>query len=162
LTGRVDFTDNLAFAGMLHAAVLRSPRPHARIRQIDTSRAAQLDGVAAIITGADALAWSEPVPGLPMGWAGHCLATDKVTFVGEPVAVVAATSRYVAEDALDLIEVEYDYLEPVLDPTRAQEPGSPLVHEAQSTNVVYQRVFSFGDVDRAFAEADLVVEDESR
>src|SRR4051794_4927222 len=78
LTGRVDFTDNLTFAGMLHAAVLRSTLPHARIIAVDTSRAAKLDGVAAILTGDDALAWSEPVPGLPMGWSTHCLATSKV------------------------------------------------------------------------------------
>src|ERR1041385_342869 len=70
LTGRVDFTDNLAFAGMLHAAVLRSPHPHARIRSIDTSRAEQLAGVAGVLTGADALAWSEPLAGMPAGWAG--------------------------------------------------------------------------------------------
>src|SRR5581483_3085766 len=162
LTGRVDFTDNLAFAGMLHAAVLRSTRPHARIRRIDTSRAGQLDGVAAVITGADAEAWSEPVPGLPPGWAGHCLATDKVRFVGEPIAVVAATSRYVAEDALELIDVDYEDLPPILDPERAREAAGPLVYESQGTNVVYQRQFAFGDVDEAFAHADLVVRDTFR
>src|SRR3954447_15934740 len=110
LTGRVDFTDNLAFAGMLHGAVLRSPHPHARIRGIDTSRAEALPGVAGVITGADALAWSEPLPGMPAGWAGHCLATEKVTFAAKPVAGAAAASRYVAEDALDLIEVDYEEL----------------------------------------------------
>jgi CO/xanthine dehydrogenase Mo-binding subunit len=162
LTGQVDFTDNLAFAGMLHAAVLRSTRPHARIVSIDTSRAERLPGVAAIITGADALAWSDPVPGLPPGWTTHCLATDKVSFVGEPVAVVAATSRYVAEDALDLIEVEYEDLPPITDPVQAQAPDSTLVHEANGSNVVYHREFVFGDLERAFAEADLVVRDEFR
>lgn len=162
LTGRAEFTDNLAFPGMLVAAVLQSPHAHARIKRIDTSKAEQLKGVVAVITGEHAKEWSEPVPGMPGGWSGHCVATDRVRFVGEPVAAVAATSRYVAEDALDLIEVEYEILPAVVDPIKAIEPGSPLVWERQGTNVIYHRVFTFGEVDGAFAKADLVVADKFR
>jgi CO/xanthine dehydrogenase Mo-binding subunit len=87
---------------------------------------------------------------------------DKVRFVGEPVVAVAAKDRYIAEDALDLIEVEYEILPAVVDATRALEPTSPLVWEHQKTNVIYQRVFTFGEVDQAFASADLVVKDDLR
>src|SRR5262245_26806969 len=82
LTGKAEFGDNVAFPGMLFAAILRSPHAHARIKRLDVSKAQALPGVAAIVTGEDAKAWSEPVPGFPAGWAGHCLAVDKVRFVG--------------------------------------------------------------------------------
>jgi len=162
LTGRAEFTDNIKLPGMLHAAVLRSPHVHARIKRIDLSKAGTLKGVVAILTGEEAKQWSEPVPGMPMGWAGHCLPADKVRFAGEAVVAVAATSRYIAEDALDLVEVDYEMLPPVVDPFKALEPGSPLVWEHRGTNVIYQRVFTFGEVDKAFAEADLVVKDDFR
>lgn len=162
LTGKAEFTDNIGFPGMLYAAVLRSPHAHARIKRIDTSKADKLKGVVAIITGEEAKAWSDPVPGFPSGWAGHCVAHDKARFVGDPVAAVAATSRYVAEDALDLIDVEYEILPPVTDPRKALEPESPVLWEHQGTNLIYHRVFTFGDVDEAFAKAGLVVKDDFR
>ena len=162
LTGRADFGDNVAFPGMLFAAILHSPHAHARIKRIDTSKAEKLPGVAAVVTGADAKAWSEPVPGFPLGWAGHCLALDKVRFVGDPVAAVAATSRYIAEDALELIEVEYEILPPVIDPLKALEPDSAVIWEHQGTNLIYHRLFTFGAVDEAFAKADVVVKDNFR
>src|SRR6185369_16262389 len=98
LTGRTEFIDNVTLSGMLHCAILRSPHAHARITAIDVSAAAALPGVVAIVTGEDARRWSQPVMTVPPGWGTHCLATDKVRFVGEPVAAVAAVSRYVAED----------------------------------------------------------------
>ena len=162
LTGRAEFGDNVAFPGMLFAAILHSPHAHARIKRIDTSKAEKLPGVAAVVTGADAKAWSEPVPGFPLGWAGHCLALDKVRFVGDPVAAVAATSRYIAEDALELIEVEYEILPPVIDPLKALEPDSAVIWEHQGTNLIYHRLFTFGAVDEAFAKADVVVKDNFR
>src|SRR5215471_10620397 len=146
LTGRAEFADNVAFPGMLFAAILRSPHAHARIKRIDTSKARALAGVVAIATGEDAKAWSEPVPGFPIGWAGHCLALDKVRFVGEPVAAVAATSRYIAEDALDLIDVEYELLAPIVDPQKALDLDSPIVWEHQGSNLIYHRLFTFGAV----------------
>ena len=162
LTGRAEFGDNVAFPGMLFAAILRSPHAHARIKGIDVSKAEKLPGVVAIVTGADAKAWSEPVHGFPIGWAGHCIAVDKVRFVGDPVAAVAATSRYIAEDALELIEVDYEVLPVVLDPLKALEPDSPILWEHQGTNVIYHRLFTFGEVDQAFASADVIVKDDFR
>jgi CO/xanthine dehydrogenase Mo-binding subunit len=112
--------------------------------------------VLAVVTGEDAKRWCSPSPSLPEGWGTYCLAVDKVRFVGEPVAAVAATSRYVAEDAAELIEVEYEPLEVVMDPVKATEPGSPLVIEERGTNVMLHRVFTWGEVDEAFADADHV------
>ena len=162
LCGRAEFTNNLSMPGMLHAAVLPSPHAHARIKRIDTSKAEKLKGVVAIVTGADAKQWSEPMSGFPQGWSGHCLAVDKVRFVGDPVAAVAASDRYVAEDALELIEVEYEMLPPVVDPAKALEPESPLLFEERGSNVIYRRVFTYGEVDETFAKADLIVKDDLR
>lgn len=162
LTGGAGFTDDLVFSGMLHGAILRSPHAHARIVRIDVSRAEKAPGVLAVITGEDARRWSEPMPGYPAGWSGHVIAGETVHFVGEPVAAVAAMSRYAAEDALELIEVEYEPLPVVSDPHEALKPESPRVLEHQPSNIAYQRVFTWGDVDQAFAEADVVVRDDFR
>ncbi len=89
------------------------------------SEAEALPGVVAIVTGEDALRWSFPAITAPDGWGTHCMATDRVRFVGEPVVAVAATSRYIAEDALELITVDYEPLPVVSDPFKAMEEGSP-------------------------------------
>jgi CO/xanthine dehydrogenase Mo-binding subunit len=162
LTGQTEFIDNVVLPRMLHCAILRSPHAHARITAIDTSEAEKLPGVVAVVTGADAQRWSNPVMTVPPGWGTYCLATDKVRFVGEPVAAVAAVSRYVAEDALELITVEYDTLPAVADAVKALEPGSPLVFEANGSNVMFQKVFTWGDVDAAFATAAHVVQERFR
>jgi CO/xanthine dehydrogenase Mo-binding subunit len=156
VTGRTEFIDNASLPGMLHCAILRSPYPHARITRIDASRAEQLPGVFAAITRDDALRWSFPSATIPEGWGTHCLATEKVRYVGEPVAAVAATSRYLAEDALELIEVDYEPLPAVVEAARAAEPDSPLLFEENGSNVMLQRVFTWGEVDQAFQEADHV------
>ena len=161
LTGRVQYADNIQEPGLLHAAILRSPHAHARIVSIDVSRAEALPGVAAVLTGPEVKAWSQPVFGVPEGWTGYALATEKVHWAGEPVAVVAATSRYVAEDAIELIDVEYEVLEPVVDPERAMA-GGPIVLEGKDTNVAYTRHFEFGDIATAFGEADLIVKERFR
>ncbi len=157
LTGRTTFIGDVVLAGMLHGAILRSPLPHARITSVDTAAALALPGVVAVVTGADAQRWTNPARSAPEGWGTHCLAVDKVHFVGEPVAAVAAVSRAVAEDALELIDVDYEPLEPVVDPFAAMADDSPLVHEEQGTNVMMQRVFTWGEVDAAFASAAHVV-----
>ncbi|MBW2274344.1 MAG: xanthine dehydrogenase family protein molybdopterin-binding subunit [Deltaproteobacteria bacterium] len=162
LTGRTEFIDNVQLAGMVHCAILRSPIAHARIEKIDTSAAEKLPGVVAIVTGEDAKRWSNPSPSVPEGWGTYCLATEKVHFMGEPVAAVAAVSRYVAEDALELIEIDYEPLEVIMDPARAIEPGSPLVLEDKGSNVMLQRVFTWGDVDGTFAAADHVFTEKFR
>ena len=162
LTGRTEFIDDVSRTGMLHCAILRSPIAHARITGMDVSEAAKLPGVVAIVTGEDAARWSFPAAAVPEGWGTHCLPKDKVRFVGEPVAAVAATSRAIAEDALELIAVDYEPLEPVMDPLRAMSQGSPLVLEERGTNVMMQRLFTWGDVDAAFATADHVFSEKFR
>src|SRR5690349_19914678 len=109
LTGRGRFADDLAVApGTLHAAILRSPHAHAELVSIDASAALAMGGVAAIVTGEDARRWTRPFTvGVKQPIEHWCLATDRVRYAGEPVAVVLAASRYVAEDALDRIAVEY-------------------------------------------------------
>ncbi|HZU18044.1 MAG TPA: xanthine dehydrogenase family protein molybdopterin-binding subunit [Candidatus Dormibacteraeota bacterium] len=165
LTGRGGYVDDLVLPGMLHAAVLRSPHAHARITRIDVEAARRLPGVAAVVTGAEAAELCNPMPDFgpaPDKHVWRCLAVDKVRHVGEGVAVVVAESRYLAEDARDLIEVEYEPLPVVADPIAALEPTAPLVHEALGSNLAYQRTFVFGEVERDFAEADLVVRDHLR
>ncbi len=162
LSGRTEFIDNVVLPRMLHCAILRSPYAHARIRGIDLSEAESLQGVVAIVTGEDAQRWTQPGPTLPENWGTLCLATDKVRFVGEPVAAVAATSRYLAEDALEHIQVEYESLPPVADPVKALEPESPLIFEEHGSNVMLQRVFKYGEVDVAFRDADHVYTEKFR
>lgn len=153
LTGRTTFVGDAAVPGMAHAAILRSTEPHARIARIDLSAAAALPGVFAVVSGEDAKRWTNPARSVPEGWGSYCLATDKVTFVGEPVAAVAAVDRYVAEDALELIEVDYEPLPTVVDPFAAMEPESPLVFDGNGTNVMLSRTFTWGDIDDAIAAA---------
>jgi len=165
LVGRGGYVTDLALPGMVHAAVLRSPLAHARIISIDTSRAKALPGVLAVVTGKDVTALTNPMPDFGPDPSKHTwwvLAVDKVRYVGEPVAAVVATDRYIAEDACELIDVQYEPLPPVVDPIAAMQPGAPLVHDALGSNVVYHRVFTFGDVERDFAEADIVVRDQLR
>ncbi|MGH7919673.1 MAG: xanthine dehydrogenase family protein molybdopterin-binding subunit [Candidatus Dormibacteraceae bacterium] len=165
LTGRGGYIDDLSMPGMLHAAVLRSPQPHARITRIDTTAAKAMPGVVAVVTGQEAVELCNPMPDFgpaPDKHVFRCLASDKVRYVGEGVAAVVAESRYLAEDACDAIEVEYEPLPPVVDPEQATRADAPLVHEALGTNVAYERTFTFGDVDRDFAEADVVVRDRLR
>lgn len=165
LLGRGGYLADRITPGTLHAAVLRSPHAHARILSVDTSRASSLAGVHAVITGADAAELCGPMPDFGPDPARHtwrCLAADKVRYVGEGVAVVVADSRYLAEDAVELIDVEYEELPPVVDPERALDHGAPLVHEALGSNCAYERTFDFGDVDRDFGDADVVVRDRLR
>ena len=156
LTGRAGFIDDLSFPGMLHCAILRSPYAHARVKSIDTSAAEKLPGVVAVLTGEDAKRWTIPAQTVPAGWGTYCLATDKVRFVGEPVVAVAASSRYVAEDALELIEVDFDPLPAAVDAHTAAEPDAPRIFEEHESNIMLKRVFTWGEVDAAFAQADHV------
>ncbi|HXV94196.1 MAG TPA: xanthine dehydrogenase family protein molybdopterin-binding subunit [Pseudonocardia sp.] len=165
LRGRGGYIADLVTPATLHAAVLRSPHAHARIVSIDTAAAAALDGVHAVVTGAQAAELTDPLPDFgpaPDKHTWRCLAVDKVRYVGEGVAVVVADDRYVAEDALGLIEVEYEPLPAVVDPERALDEGAPRVHDDLGGNLAYERTFDFGDVDRDFAEADVVVRDRLR
>lgn len=162
VSGTVEFIDNLSLPGMLHCAILRSPHPHARIVRVDTAAAEALEGVAAVLTGEDVKRWCNPAFTAPEGWGSYCMAVDKARSVGEPVAAVAATSRYIAEDALELIEVEYEVLRPVNNPAEAMAADAPLLFEERGSNVILSRNYTWGEVDRIFGEADHVVENSFR
>lgn len=167
LTGRALFVDDVHLEDMLHCAVLRSDFAHGRIEGIDVSEALERPGVVAVYT-ADDLGdyWCEgPVLVPPPPIEGHTfnaativpLAKDKVRFVGEPLAMIVAESRYVAEDALADIVVDIDPLDVVSDVAHALDSDAPLVHEQFGSNVAAHVVQTKGDYDRARAEADVVV-----
>jgi len=155
-TGEAVYADDIVLPGMLHAKTLRSPHPHALIRSIDTSKAEALPGVHAVITGEDL-----PVRYGVIPWTADetALATDKVRFIGDEVAAVAAIDEDTANAALDLIEVDYEVLHAYLDPREALERTEPQIHPSKKENNVSKHVeLEFGDVAGGFDEADLVVE----
>ncbi|MBC7342846.1 MAG: xanthine dehydrogenase family protein molybdopterin-binding subunit [Clostridia bacterium] len=164
VTGRGRYTDDVKLPGMLHAAVLRSPYAHARIVNIDTSKAKQLEGVMAVITGEEAKKFWKPLaPTINISMKVpelYAIAVDKVRFAGEPVAAVAAVSRYVAEDALDLIRVEYEPLPVVTSVEEALEEGAPLLYPEWGDNVQVDWGCSIGDVEGAFSKATHVFQEE--
>ena len=171
LRGDGRFVDDVTLPGMLHAAFFRSPHAHARIDKIHTTAAAAAPGVARVFTFADLDRWMKPLPlfgAAPAGLAGvvkfdvrqapqWALCRERARYVGEIVAMVLAESRAAAEDAVDLIEVDWEPLPPVVDMVRAGEPGGPLVHQEWGTNVGVGFSHSIGDADAAFARADVTV-----
>ena len=163
--GEGNYVDDVNLPGMLHGAILRSPFAHAKINSIDTSAALELPGVVAVVTGKD-------LEGLGLAWmptlsydTQAVLATDKVRFQGQEVAFVIAESRYIARDALELIDVDYDPLPVVADAKKALDPGAPIIRddkEGKTDNIVYEK-WEAGDeavTDAAFAGADVVVTQE--
>jgi 4-hydroxybenzoyl-CoA reductase alpha subunit len=159
-TGTAQYTDDLSLPGMLHGALKRSPLPHARIRAIDTSRARALPGVKAVITAAD-------LPSVRYGnWRfspatqdEHALAVEKVRFVGDPVAAVAAVDRDTALEALDLIHVDFEELPGLFDLDEALAEGAPRIHEDTAGNISVTREIDYGDLEAGFARADYVRDD---
>lgn len=141
LSGRGSYADDVGVKrGTLQAAVLRSPHAHARLLSVDAAPALALPGVRAVLTGDDVQRWSLPfVVGVKQPMQHWALAVDRVRHVGEPVAVVVAEDRYIAEDALDLIRVEYEALPALVDIDAALQPDSPLLHEAVGSNIVSER-----------------------
>jgi aerobic carbon-monoxide dehydrogenase large subunit len=165
LTGAGRYVDDIKLPGMRHAAFVRSPVAHARVLSVDASAARALPGVVAVFTGAELEAMTVPGPDALMalmGWAGPMpeftlLATDKVRFAGDPVAVVVAESRYLAEDGCELVEVEYDELTPVTDAAFALDPSSPPLFANLGDNIARTHSRNeFGDVPATFADADRV------
>jgi len=166
VTGGAIFSVDVRLQGMLVGKILRSPHPHARILNIDTSRALQVPGVKAIVTAAD-------TPGIPHGFVETprypadqpTLAVDRVRYVGEEVAAVAATDHYAAEEALDLIRVDYEPLPSVFDPLKAMEVDAPEIHpnhpkvKEPYRNIAGKTETAWGDVERGFAESDYVRQD---
>jgi aerobic carbon-monoxide dehydrogenase large subunit len=167
LTGAGRYVDDIKLPGMLHAAFVRSPMAHAHVLSVDASAARALPGVVAVLTGAELETMTVPGPDALMalmGWAGPTpqftlLATDKVRFVGDPVAVVIAESRYLAEDGCELVEVDYDDLPPVVKAAFALDPGSPPLFANLGDNIASPRSrHEFGDVSGTFAGADRVTD----
>ena len=159
LAGRGRFADDAGVRpGTLHAAILRSPHAHAELAGIDTAAALALPGVRAVLTGEDVARWSRPFAvGVRQPMSYYCMAVERVRYAGEPVAVVIAEDRYLAEDALELLRADYRALPAVVDPVAAARPGAPLLHDAVGSNVVSDRSFSYGEPDAEFARAARVV-----
>jgi CO/xanthine dehydrogenase Mo-binding subunit/aerobic-type carbon monoxide dehydrogenase small subunit (CoxS/CutS family) len=156
VSGRLRYAGDMTMPGMLHVQVLRSPHPHARIVSIDTSAAEEMPGVESVITSAD-------VPGED-GFGVFVndqpvMARSKVRYVGEAVAAVAAEDLLTAKRALAAIKVVYEPLLPVFDPDEAMRPGAPMLHNYAPGNVTKHIPIRVGDVDKGFAESDLVVEE---
>src|SRR5215470_3845630 len=165
LTGRGRYIADLKLPGMLHAAFVRSPMAHGRVLSVDASAARALPGVVAVFTGAELEAVTVPGPDALMALIGGegptpeftLLATDKVRFAGDPVAIVVAESRYVAEDGCELVEVEYDDLPPVTNASFALDPSSPPLFANLGDNIARPHSRrEFGDVQATFADADRV------
>jgi len=164
LTGRGNFIDDYApCSNVHHAAIVRSPHAHARIVGYDVSAALAMEGVVGVITGADVARLTKPFPvGVTAPVHYYCAATDKARFVGEPVALIVARNRYLAEDAAEAVVVRYEPLPAVVDVEGALEPGAPVLHEAVGSNLAGHRRLVYGDPDRAFAEAEIVIRERFR
>lgn len=156
-TGRSLYTADIALPNMIHGQILGSPVAHGRIRRIDASEAAALEGVLAVLTGADV---PDTMYGVsPARYDEHVLAKEKVRHVGDPVAAVAAIDERTAEEALSLIRVDYEELPAVFDPVAATADGAPQLHEQYKNNINTRVHQDFGDVETAFAESDYVREE---
>ena len=177
VTGQLEYLEDVTIAGMLHGKILRSSVPHAEVRRVDASRAETLPGVVAVLTGKDVV--DNPRYQTYYGPAVKdqtIVAVDRVRFVGDPVAAVAATHPEIAEEALELIEVDYEELPSVLDPEEAVAEGAPLIHRKfrwpkegfadlkdvealEGTNICNHVHIEKGDVEKGFAESDHIFED---
>jgi len=161
LTGRGRYVDDITLPGMLHAAVLRSPHAHAVIRGIDKRAARALPGVHAVFTYADlpdamrekTVPLLVPSPAIKQALMPYCLAKDEVCFVGEPIAIVVADSRYVAEDAAALVAVGFEPMPAVSDCAKGLKPGAPLAHQGSPNNLAAFIPINVGNTDAAFAQA---------
>src|SRR5687768_10676233 len=169
ITGRTTWTDNMVLPGMLHLAVVRSPVSHAKITAIDVSAAQQAPGVVAVYTGRDL---ADEQGSIPCAWPvtpdmvnpGHpSIAVDEVNHVGEAVAVIVARSKAAAQDAVELVDIDYDALPVVLDMEKAIDQDAHLCHAHTSSNESFNFIFDAGeagtgsDTDQAFADAEVVV-----
>ena len=168
VTGRAVYGADIHFPGMLRGIMVRSPHAHANIKRIDTSKALALPGVKAVVTAADLVPEGKSVTDLP-DQSTNILAGTKALYRGHAVAAVAALTEEIAREAAELVEVEYEVLPPVLDVREGMQSGAPILHEAlrtrtpsgpgdQPTTVVAHAQAVQGDVDKAFAEADVIVE----
>lgn len=164
LTGGGSYVDDMKLPGLLHAVVLRSIHAHAKIRSIDVTAASRMPGVVAVFTAADIQDLAVELPtrtntGADMfNPARHpVLASDKVCYVGQAVAVVIAEDTYTAADALELVEVDYEILPALVDPYDAIKEGAAVIHPHVAGNIALSTLNAGGDLDDAFAQADHVV-----
>ena len=168
LQGRGAYVADVQRPFTLHLALVRSPHAHARIRAVDLSAARACPGVVDVVTFGDVPALARPIPmrlaerGQMSRYLQRPLASDKVRYVGEPVAAVLADDRYRAEDALAHVRVDYEPLAAVVDTRAAADPGAPLLFESEGTNVVATYTVACGDAERALAGADLVLRETFR
>jgi carbon-monoxide dehydrogenase large subunit len=162
VTGKGNYTDDLKLPGMTYAAFVRSPHANAKIRKVDTAQAKAAPGVVAIFTGKDMTG----VNSLPCGWllpdlkvpAHPPLATEAARYVGDPVAIVIAESQNAANDAADLVAVDWDVLPSVTSTERAAQSGAPQIHEVAPGNVAFKwQIGDAGETEAAFKKADMVV-----
>jgi len=157
VTGEAKYTVDIALPGMLVGKILRSPLPHAKIFEINAAKAKSLKGVIAVVTGEDTL---KRKYGYRAGSEDECgLAVEKVRYVGEQIAAVAAIDEDTAEEALSLIEVDYEEIPAVFDPREAIREGAPVIHDGVSHNISYASHFHWGNVDEGFSKSDYVRED---
>jgi aerobic carbon-monoxide dehydrogenase large subunit len=165
ITGSGRYTGDIVLPRMLHAAFVRSPHGHARVKRIETSKAAAMPGVTVILTGSDLAGEVDMMPTVE-GEEGatatkrSVLAQQEANFAGEPVALVVATDPYTAEDAAEAVEVDYEPLPVVVDPVKALAKGSPKVHDYLPDNLLFHSTISVGNVKKAFRGADHVIEAE--
>src|SRR5437868_787766 len=150
-TGAGKYTDDLSLPGMLIGKILHSPYPHARLKRIDASRALAVEGVVTVVLGQDA---PNKYGILPVGHDETALAVDKVRYVGDNVACVVATSESIAEQALELIDVEYEALPAYFDPEQAMKATADLIHDHKSNNIEKDYHHVFGSPDEGFAAAE--------
>jgi carbon-monoxide dehydrogenase large subunit len=161
ISGLGKYVDDVKLPGLVYASILRSPYASAKIKSVDVSKAEVLPGVVCVMTGEEVAKLTDPFLQISPSPANkvkdYCLAVDKVHFVGEPVVAVVAETRGIAEDAIELIEVEYEALDLVLDARKALSPEAPLVHEVVGSNLVFHGTWNYGDIEGAIKEADKVV-----
>ena len=156
VVGEGNFAADIHLRGMLHVAILASPYAHAKIKSIDVSAALAMPGVDTVITGADLFSDTDPIlPGVDAPLVKrYPMAIDIARYAGEWVAAVVADTRALAEDAVELIDVDYEVLDHVIDPEDALSPNSPLIHQAHGSNIIFKRKFTWGEVDQHFSECD--------
>lgn len=164
ITGKAKYTDDIKLPGTLHMAVVRSPHAHAKVKNVDTSAAKAMDGVFAVYTGSDMdmsvpTAWL--IPDSNLKTPDHpVLAKDKVRYVGDGVAIVLAEDRYTAQDAADLVTVEYEVLDAVVNPEDATKDGAPQLFDDVENNISFRWVMGDkAESDKVFEAADVVVKE---
>lgn len=164
ITGKARYTDDIKLPGLLHMAIVRSPHAHANIKSIDASAATAMDGVVAVFTGKDMnlpIPTAFLIPNSNLKTPEHpSLARDKVRYVGDGVAIVLAENRYIAQDAAELVEVDYEVLDAVVNPEEAAQDGAPQLFDDVPNNIAFRWVMGDREaIDKVFNEADVVVKE---